>query len=42
MTVDVRTEIKSVAWKSPRLLAVGSQIEFVAEFLGRPPARARE
>jgi uncharacterized membrane protein len=27
--------IKAVQWKSPRPLAVGSQIMFVAEFLGR-------
>ena len=27
--------IKEVTWKSPKPLAVGSQIEFVAEFLGR-------
>lgn len=27
--------IKAVRWKSPRPLAVGSQIMFVAEFLGR-------
>jgi uncharacterized membrane protein len=27
--------IKAVQWKSPRPLAVGSQIVFVAEFLGR-------
>jgi ligand-binding SRPBCC domain-containing protein len=27
--------IKSVEWKSPKPLAVGSKIDFVAEFLGR-------
>jgi hypothetical protein len=27
--------IKSVDWRSPRPLAVGSKVEFVAEFLGR-------
>jgi Polyketide cyclase / dehydrase and lipid transport len=27
--------IKAVEWKSPRPLAVGSRIAFVAEFLGR-------
>ena len=27
--------IKTVRWRSPRPLAVGSQIEFAAEFLGR-------
>ena len=27
--------IKQVTWKSPKPLSVGSQIEFVAEFLGR-------
>jgi hypothetical protein len=29
------TNIKEVGWKSPRPLDVGSQLEFVAEFLGR-------
>jgi uncharacterized membrane protein len=29
------TNIKRVEWKSPKPLAVGSQIEFSAEFLGR-------
>jgi uncharacterized membrane protein len=29
------TNIKGVTWKSPRPLAVGSRLEFVAEFLGR-------
>ena len=29
------TNIKGVTWKSPRPLAVGSRIEFLAEFLGR-------
>jgi uncharacterized membrane protein len=29
------TNVKQVTWKSPRRLAVGSQVEFVAEFLGR-------
>ena len=27
--------IKSVEWRSPKPLAVGSQLEFVAQFLGR-------
>jgi hypothetical protein len=27
--------IKAIAWKSPKPLAVGSKIEFVAHFLGR-------
>ena len=27
--------IKTVRWRSPRPLTVGSQIEFTAEFLGR-------
>ena len=29
------SNIKEATWKSPKPLAVGSQIEFVAEFLGR-------
>jgi len=29
------TNIKSVTWKSPRPLAVGAEVEFMAEFMGR-------
>jgi uncharacterized membrane protein len=34
--------IKSVEWKSPKPVAVGSELAFVAQFLGRPLAYTYE